>query len=201
LIKPKTPEEIEEQKRMIQEKLVQLRAEKAEKERQDAIEREKSRRKQGREIHEIRQKHGEDEMKRIAEERRREKKDTEAAKQRVKDQIAQDRERQKLRAQGGGEQTVPEQAPVLVQQEKRSYDECRIQVRLTDGKTMQHTFKAKEQLAAVRLWIEMNRTDDHSLFSLIQPFPRKQYNDDDMMRTLEDLGLVPASSLVITRKV
>ena len=37
----------------------------------------------------------------------------------------------------------------LVLNEKREYDECRIQVRLTDGKTMVEKFRATEQLAAV----------------------------------------------------
>lgn len=51
----------------------------------------------------------------------------------------------------------------------------------------------------VRVWIEMNRTDGPGQFTLMQAFPRKVYTDDDMMRSLADLGLVPASSLVITK--
>ena len=208
-IKPRTAEEIEAAKKNLQEKLVKMRAEKAEKEKQDEIEREKQRRKQGREIHEIRQKHDEEEMKRIAEERRREKREAEAHKQRVKAQIAQDREdnkRRQLAEQAGvsvnnSQSTIPVNSQPTVIAEKRSYEDCKIQVRLTDGKTMGHTFKAKEQLAAVRLWIEMNRTDDHSPFSILQPFPRKQYTEEDMMRTLEDLGLVPASNILITRRI
>jgi hypothetical protein len=72
-IKPLTKEQIEEKKKQLAEKLVRIRKEKQEKERQDAIEQEKSRRKQGREINEYKQKFQEDEMKRIAEQRRREK--------------------------------------------------------------------------------------------------------------------------------
>ena len=89
--------------------------------------------------------------------------------------------------------------PAVQPQEKKEYNECRIQIRLTDGKSIVQTFKANEQLAAVRLWIEMNRTDGVGKFSLMQTFPRKIYDEDDMMRTLKDLGLVPASSLVITK--
>ena len=72
-VKPKTKEEIEEQKKRLNEKLVRLRKEKQEKERLEQIEQEKSRRKQGRQIGDFKQKFQEDEMKRIAEERRREK--------------------------------------------------------------------------------------------------------------------------------
>jgi hypothetical protein len=72
-IKPKTPEEIEEQKKRLQEKIARLRQEKAEKEKAEQIEQEKARRKQGRQLNEIKQKMHEDELKRIAEEKRREK--------------------------------------------------------------------------------------------------------------------------------
>ena len=84
---------------------------------------------------------------------------------------------------------------------KKDYAECKIQVRQTDGKSMVHVFRANEQLAAVRLWIEMNRTDcsDGSKFQLMQTFPKKVYTDDDMNKNLTELGLTPASSLVITK--
>ncbi len=93
---------------------------------------------------------------------------------------------------------APVAAPVVVN-EKREYDECRIQVRLTDGKTLVEKFKATEQLAAVRLWVETNRTDDKGHFNLMTTFPRKVYTEEDMMRTLKDLGLVPATSLVVSK--
>ena len=73
VLKPKTKEEIEEQKKKLTEKLVKIRLEKQEKEKQDQIEQEKARRKQGRQLNEIKQKYQEDELKRIAEEKRREK--------------------------------------------------------------------------------------------------------------------------------
>jgi hypothetical protein len=76
--------------------------------------------------------------------------------QKIKEQIAKDRAAQKL-AREGGENNTPAAStaavPVAVQSsqsnEKKTYDMCRIQVRLTDGKTMVETFKAGEQLAAV----------------------------------------------------
>ena len=122
--------------------------------------------------------------------------------QKLKEDIARDREAQK-RAREEAQNKTPQPpqpvAPPPVVHEKKDYDECKIQVRLTDGKTMVHTFKAKEQLAAVRLWIEMNRTDGAGKFNIMQTFPRKVYDEDDLMRTLADLGLVPASSIVIAK--
>lgn len=205
-IKPKTKEEIEEQKKRLKEKLVKLRAERAEQERKDQIESELNRRKAGRQIHEFRQKFQEDEMKRIAEEKRRQKLEDAAHKQKVKEQIAADRAAQKAareaeaaKAAGLAPAAAPAAPKPVVVNQQKNYDECRIQIRLTDGKTMVEKFKATEQLAAVRLWVESNRTDESGAFNLMTTFPRKVYNEDDMMRTLKDLGLVPASQLVVSK--
>lgn len=202
-IKPKTKEEIEEQKKRLGEKLVKLREEKAKKEKEEEIIREMARRKEGRQINEIKQKFHEDELRRIGEEKRREKIADAEYKKKLKEQISADREAMKRQreaeASGKAPAPAPVAAPQLVQNEKREYTDCRIQIRLTDGKSLQHTFKAKDQLACVRLWVELNRTDGAGKFNIMQTFPRKVYTEDDMMLTLADLGLVPASSLVVTK--
>lgn len=158
-VKPKTKEEIEEAKKRLSDRLIRIRKEKQEKERQEQIEQERTRRKQGREINEIKQKFYEDELKRLAEEKRREKLADAAHKQKVKEQIAADREafkRAQEMAKSGGMEPTPAPQPVKlppVVNEKKDYDECRIQIRLTDGKSIVQTFKSKEPLASVRLWI------------------------------------------------
>ena len=129
--------------------------------------------------------------------------------QNLLDQIAMDREaKKKAREQQQGGETTTTTAPApapsnvagaVVGAEKKEYAECKIQVRQTDGKSMVHVFRASEQLAAVRLWIEMNRTDANTAFQLMQTFPKKIYTDDDMHRSLAELGLTPASSLVIAK--
>lgn len=193
-------------KKRLKEKLVKLRAERAEQEKKEQIESEISRRKQGRQIHEFRQKFQEDEMKRIAEEKRRQKVEDIAYKKKIQEAIAADRAAAKLareaeaaKAAGLAPPATPVVPKPVVRNEQKNYDECRIQVRLTDGKTMVEKFKASEQLAAVRLWIQTNRTDDQGAFNLMTTFPKKIYSEDDMMRTLKDLGLVPASSLVVSK--
>ena len=126
--------------------------------------------------------------------------------QKLREEIARDREQFNKKANNESETKTAQQPPVaaaaapsVVVQEKKNYDECKIQIRLTDGKSIVQTFKAKEHLAAVRLWIEMNRTDGAGNFNIMQMFPRKVYTDEDMMRSLADLGLVPATTLVISK--
>ena len=47
---------------------------------------------------------------------------------------------------------------------KRDYTEAKLQVRQTNGQPLVHTFGAKESLAAVRLYLEMNRSVSLSPF-------------------------------------
>jgi len=64
------------------------------------------------------------------------------------------------------------------------------QIRLLDGKTLTHTFGAKEPLSAVRLFIELNRTDGSQPFDLAQNFPKRVFDDEQMEASLEVLGEV-----------
>lgn len=86
-----------------------------------------------------------------------------------------------------------------ISNEKKDYNECRIQIRLTDGSTIVRKFGTNENLSAVRLWVEENRKDGNGSFNIMQTFPRKVFTNDDMMKSLSELGLVPASSLVISK--
>lgn len=59
---------------------------------------------------------------------------------------------------------------------------------MTNGQTLTQTFGSKEQLSAVRLYIEMNRKDTPGPFTLITSFPRKVFTDDDYDTPLDVLG-------------
>lgn len=80
----------------------------------------------------------------------------------------------------------------------KTYTSTRIQIRLQDGSTLVETFDVKEQLSAVRLFIQMKQGIDKP-FSLMTNFPRKVYEDDDYEKPLEILGLVPSAVLIVTK--
>uniref|UniRef100_A0A8D0GTE6 UBX domain protein 1 n=1 Tax=Sphenodon punctatus TaxID=8508 RepID=A0A8D0GTE6_SPHPU len=208
--RPLSEEERREQTKRMMELIAQKQREREEREKRETIEREKQRRKQGQELAMIRQKLQEDEMKKLAEERRKEKMEEKMAKQRVREKIERDKaERAKKFGGGSGSQTPapPEPAPTPVppspSQEpptKREYDQCRIQVRLLDGTSLTQTFKAKEQLAAVRLYVELNRKDEGEPFNLLTSFPRRVFTEEDMEKPLQELGLVPSAVLIVAKK-
>ena len=83
---------------------------------------------------------------------------------------------------------------------KKNYDETKIQVRLLDGQKLEQTFKSKEPLSAVRVFVQMNRpASDGTVVKLMTSFPRKVFTEEDYEKPLEVLGLCP-SAVVIQSK-
>lgn len=199
----------EEQKKQklveLEEKMKARRRAKAEEEEKEAREKEKRRIEMGKNVAEIRRKQQEDEIKKLAEEKRREKLEDKMARQRVKEMIEADKEarRNKLAAAKG--EAPPEAAPVTAAAPpaaKKVYDESRIQFRLPSGPPLVQTFKAKEPLSAVKLWLSLNSppSDPTVTVTLATTFPRKVFTEDDMQKPLDVLGLVPSSALMVQYK-
>lgn len=95
--KPLTEEEKKEQLAKLEEKLKKKRVEREEKDKVDALERERLRIKSGKDMSEARRKMEEMEMKKIVDQRKREKEDEKLARNRVKAQIEADKAARKAR--------------------------------------------------------------------------------------------------------
>ncbi|XP_069750153.1 UBX domain-containing protein 1 [Narcine bancroftii] len=199
-------EEKKEQLRRLEELMKQRQQEREEREKKDEINREKQRRKQGQELTMIRQKLQEEEMRKIAEDRRKEKLEDIRAKQRVREKIERDKAERALKFGGGvmAMATPTPSTPAIPQSTqtppvKREYDECRLQIRLLDGTQLTQSFKSREQLAAVRLYVQLQQADNDN-FNLMTSFPRKVFSEEDMEKPLQELGLVPSAVLIVCKK-
>lgn len=110
------------------------RKEREEKEKAEQLEQEKRRIQSGKELLSIKKKFEEDEIRKIAEERRREKEEEKKARQRVKEQIEQDKLARKQKA--GNLATTPVVIPPVqlsvpaTPSQPKDYKETRIQIRL-----------------------------------------------------------------------
>lgn len=207
-IKPLTEEEKKQQQEKLQQILKERREQKLANEKKEALEKEKSRRKFGKELTTVKQKMEYQEALKIANERKREKMEERLAKQRVKDQIARDRAERAGKFGKGGADPQPVNAaataaPAQTVQppavEKKQHTTCKLQFRLTNGSTITGTFQATDTLEAVRNYIHDNRTDGSTPFNLMTTFPRKTYADGDMETSLQDAGLVPSAVLILTK--
>ncbi|KAM4617818.1 UBX domain-containing protein 1 [Discoglossus pictus] len=209
-----TEEEKEKQTKRMMELIAQKQLEREDREKREQIEREKERRRQGQELSVIKQRMQEQEMQKAAEDRRREKQEERLARERVKEKIARDKAERARRFKGADPGPIsppaenptpaPIQSPSSPTQEpptKKEYDQCRIQVRLLDGSALSQTFRAREQLAAVRLYVELNWPGGPvGPFNLLTSFPRRVFTEDDMEKPLQELGLVPSAVLIVARK-
>uniref|UniRef100_A0A0P4WST3 UBX domain-containing protein n=1 Tax=Scylla olivacea TaxID=85551 RepID=A0A0P4WST3_SCYOL len=205
--KPLSEEEKLQKKRELEEKIKLRRKEREEKEAKEALEREKKRIQMGQQITERKRIMQENEMKRLAEERRKEKQEDKLARQRVKEQIERDRQARRekdLRGSQGAAapEPKPQSAPAAQPAQKKDYAQARLQIRFPSGTPLVQEFKAKEPLSAVRLWISLNRPDGvppETPFNLSTTFPRKIFDDEDMDKPLEVLGLVPTAVLMVSK--
>uniref|UniRef100_A0A1A9UVT2 UBX domain-containing protein n=1 Tax=Glossina austeni TaxID=7395 RepID=A0A1A9UVT2_GLOAU len=206
--KPLTEEEKKRQLALIEEKLKQKRLEREEREKADAMERERNRIKSGKDMTEARKRLEELEMKKLVEQRKKEKAEEKAARERVKAQIEADKARRKLSQQpqimtptaSQGFQSVTSTTPAepSIKTPSKEYTQTRIQVRLQDGSTLTETFNVKEQLSAVRVFIQM-KTENDEPFGLMTTFPRKVFTVEDYDKPLDILGLVPSAVLIMTK--
>ncbi|KAL6268671.1 hypothetical protein P5V15_001802 [Pogonomyrmex californicus] len=206
--KPLSEEEKREQLKMLEEKLKQKRKEREEQEKKNAFEREKNRIRSGKEMSEARKKLEELEMQKLLEQRKREKAEEKEARQRVRAQIEADKAARRAKAAAESSpsvNTVSAPLPVISSSasthHRKDYTETRLQLRLTNGQTLTQSFGSKEQLSAVRLFIEMNRTDGNGPFQLMTTFPKKVFTDEDYDTPLDVLGLVPSAVVIVQKKV
>ncbi|GLH16224.1 Uncharacterized protein GBIM_20562 [Gryllus bimaculatus] len=211
--KPLTEEEKREQLRKLEEKMRAKRLEREEKEKKDALEREKLRIRSGKEMVAAKKKLEEQEMKKLVEQRKREKLEEKLARQRVKEQIEQDKIARKEKF-GTTSPLSPPSVPLPAQEHNerpvppssKEYTHTRLQLHFDTLSPLtsvagcaQIPPSLPEQLSAVRLYVEMNRTDGEGHFLLMTNFPKKIFSEEDYEKPLDVLGLVPSAVVIVSK--
>ena len=188
--KPLTEEEKAAQLQLLEEKMKQKRLAREAEDKKEALEREKVRIKMGKEMAEAKRKLEEQEMAKIVLQRKREKEEETAARDRVKAQIEADKAARRAKMDPTSPVSPPTPPVVAAASTspapKKDYATARIQIRLPDGKAVTEEFNAKENLAAVKVFIEVNHYD--SPFRLMTAYPRKVFDDADLEKPLSALG-------------
>lgn len=127
-----------------------------------------------------------DEMKRLAEERKRQKFEDRMARQKIREQIARDRKERDTCSKPVAVQPQPKPTAEV----KKDYNTCRLQIKLLDGTATIHSFNATDTLHDVVAYLDLQGT------KLQTTFPRKIFSTEDEGKTLKDLGLVPSAVLI-----
>ncbi|XP_014271750.1 UBX domain-containing protein 4 isoform X2 [Halyomorpha halys] len=199
--KPSLEERVEKAKKL----LVIKKQEKEAKEIEDEKQKEFERRKMGQEVLKMKKKQQDKELQEMIEEREREKRESAAAKQRILEQIAQDRaerlereQRMKAGSSNSSTQIKPSAAPSAPPAESPANPTtARIQFKLPTGEAKTHSFPPNTTLLQVRDFINNNIELSFSDYRLATTFPRREFTSDDDESTLLSLNLTPTGVILI----
>ncbi|KAK9503610.1 hypothetical protein O3M35_010134 [Rhynocoris fuscipes] len=149
------------------------------------------------------------ELRQLKEEREREKKEEALARQRILDQIAQDRaeraERQNIISKppqensnaNAAEDKVVEPPTPPAPATSANANIARLQFKLPSGETKSHNFTRDTTLSQVREFIDSNIVRPFGNYQLATTFPRREFTARDNNRNLRELQLIPSAVILI----
>lgn len=203
---PTTPEETEEQRqekikhalKLIEEK----RIARVKEEQRLEKEREIQRRKEGQEVQKLKKWQDETEMKNLQDERKRVKLEEKAARQRVLDQIEQDKKERAQRfqmTQSSVESPTTEQPKTAPAPTTTPPNSTKIQFKLPNGDSEVVTFESTMLFADVHAYVKSDVLQGSNItdFTLATTFPRREFTTADFDKTLLDHNLVPSSVILV----
>ncbi|KAJ2915926.1 hypothetical protein MD484_g4462, partial [Candolleomyces efflorescens] len=210
-IKPLTEEEKKQKLEDLRAKLAEKRSRKAEEEAKEYKANENIRRKQGKDINQLREEIQAKEIIKEAEAKKREKIEEAKARAAVKAQIEADKKaraekaaREKALREGkpfpdaGPSNPTPAPAKPSQSGPSRDYPETRLQIRLASGGApITTTLPSDSPLRHVAEFVAAQSPDiDVDSVSLSQAFPRKTFSPAESSKTLKELGLTPSAALI-----
>lgn len=163
------------------------------KERQKEIER----RKMGQNVQQLKRWQDDQELKHVLEEREKEKRESQAARERVLAQIAQDKAERAARFSQASPQPQPQAQTSQASPRPVNTNTARLQFRMPDGRTATNDFSSSDTLASVHAHIKANLNLPFSSYTLSTTFPRREFTQNDNDQSLLELGLVPTAVILI----
>ncbi|XP_022904174.2 UBX domain-containing protein 4-like isoform X2 [Onthophagus taurus] len=185
-------ERIEKAKEMIEKNREMKQKEEEEKEKSKEIER----RKMGQDVQKMKRWQEDQEFKQMVEAREKEKKEQQAARQRVLEQIQQDKADRA--AKFSNQSPTSPQVNIPAQKTPPCNSNIvRIQFKLPDGSSHNHEFTPDTKLSDLKAYIRSNIALTFNNFLLATMFPRKEFSEEDDEKSLKDLELYPSAVLLI----
>lgn len=187
----------EQLKKRLEEIKIQKEKENREEEKKGEIQR----RKDSKEMQTLKEKQKEDDYKELKESIKRDKKLEQETRQKILDQIANDR---KERAQKLNPQAPSTSASTSNIQTPKPIpgDSSKLQFRTPNGETHAHTFTNATLFSEIRSYVKSSVLVGSGIsnFSLVMSYPRKEFTLEDDSKTLLDLGLCPSGVILVVVK-
>lgn len=197
-----TEDEKQEKIKKAMKLIEQKRIERVQEEQRLEKEKEVQRRKEGQDMQNLKQWQHDQEMKQIKEDQLRDKLEAKAARQRVLDQIAEDKRERAQRFSTQASPTEPKPSPVTPPAAPTSsHDAARIQFKKPDGESQIVTFESLMVFADVHEFVKTEILHGSMRdFVLATTFPRREFTQADFDKTLVELNLTPSAVLLIIPK-
>lgn len=201
-VTPETEAEKQEKIQKAMKLIEQKRIERVQEEKRLEKEREIQRRKEGQTLLEFKAMMEDQEMKQIKEDRLKEKTQAKADRQRVLDQIEQDKKERAARFGNQSSPTEPKPTaptpPASTSPSTAAPNSARIQFKKPDGQSEIVTFDSDMLFADVHSFVKNDILHGSvKEFTLVTAFPRREFSETDFDKTLLHLKLTPASVLLI----
>eukprot|EP01103_Thecamoeba_quadrilineata_P019348 TRINITY_DN7793_c0_g1_i1.p1 TRINITY_DN7793_c0_g1~~TRINITY_DN7793_c0_g1_i1.p1 ORF type:complete len:470 (-),score=149.45 TRINITY_DN7793_c0_g1_i1:65-1474(-) len=194
-----TPEELERQKILLDQKLKDLRIKKQKEEEEREHNREIMRRKTGKETQDSIRKWEEDKAEREARALKKEKELEKQYKEAARRKVEQNKIN-RMKKEGKEEEAMVIDKPVPPPQQKAttsSQTESLLQIKLPNGTTTQSTFKTTDSLQAVADHVSGLLGVPSSRITLSTTYPRKSFAPSEFGALLVDVGLFPRGQVVV----
>lgn len=83
---------------------------------------------------------------------------------------------------------------------KPVHDSCRLKIRMQSGEAVLEPLSATVKLSEVRDIVQMKRCNEEGKFSLMKNNPTEYFSEEDMDKSLFELGLCPSSVLIVKKR-
>lgn len=197
-----SPTETEQEKQDKIKKAMKLieekRIERVKEEKRLEVEREIQRRQEGQKIVDLKKWKEDQEMEQIKQERLKDKQDAKAARQRVLDQIEEDKKERASRFGASAEAKAAPNTQPVTKPTPQASNTSRIQFKKPDGETEVITFDCDMLFADLHAFVKADILHGSVIdFTLAMSFPRREFSQDDFDKTLTQLSLTPSAVLLI----
>lgn len=189
----------EQLKKRLEEIKVQKEADNRTKEKEEELQR----RKDGKELKILQEKQKEQEYRELKESIKREKKLEQEARQKILNQIANDRkERARLNVDEQPSTSTSATAANIQIPKPIPSDSSKLQFRNPNGETHAHTFTNSTLFSEIRSYVKNTvlQGTGVSNFTLVMTYPRKEFTFEDDTKTLLELGLCPSGVILVIVK-
>lgn len=177
----------------------QRRREKEEQEKQENLKKETARRQEGQAIAKARREREERKAKEVLNQIKEDRAKEKAAREAVKQQIARDRaEREARREAEKQERSRAQTTGPSSTSPGRISSNVRLQFRLPDGNSVSQVFPSDALLEAARQFITSHTGPASSKVRMFTTYPKRELTDEDLVKTLTDLGLAPSATIIVS---